>query len=207
MDDTNEIIARSSVRSAKVALNGTYNPPVNLRLLLDKDAEDTAESKNILYDPSAIEGSDLIVVPGSGLDDLPLEAPPLHDASDHTPARFKSLRNEIKNAEGQAVGLSIDPTGLLGYAFVQDKDGLKQKATVIDANTDIDLVTLEYLSGHQDVIEYNELINIINALEDVGDGIWTFKRILGHKKKGVNGMFSSIGITSILLGSPSPKSS
>ena len=109
-------------------------------------------------------------MPGSGLDDLPLEAPPLPDASDHTPARFKSLRDEIKKAEGQAVGLSIDPT--------------KTKATVIEVNTDIDTVTLEYLSGHQDVIEYNELINIINALEDDGDGIWTFKGILGHRKKG-----------------------
>ena len=104
-DDTNEIIARSSVRSAKVAVNGTYNLPVNLRPLLDKDDEDTTKSKNILYDPSVSEGSDLIVVPGSGLDDLPLEAPPLPTAPDHTPERFKFLRDEIKKAEGQAVGL------------------------------------------------------------------------------------------------------
>ena len=83
-DDTSEIFARSSVHSAEVSVDGTYNPPINLKLLLDKDAEDIVESKATLYDPSAIEKSDLIVVPGSGIDDKPLEAPPLK-CDNHTP--------------------------------------------------------------------------------------------------------------------------
>ena len=34
------------------------------------------------------------------------------------------------------------------------------------------------------MIDYNELINIINANKENGDGLWSFKAIKGHRKNG-----------------------
>ena len=45
-------------------------------------------------------------------------------------------------------------------------------------------MSLEYLTGQSELMGYNELINLISAADEGGDGLWTFKSIDGHRKKG-----------------------
>ena len=82
------------------------------------------------------------------------------------------------------MGLSIDPADLMSYGFVQEKDGIQQRATVKDFDERTKEVTLEFLTGKDDTISYNDLTNIINAQEEDGDRFYSFKAILDHRKKG-----------------------
>ena len=105
--------------------------------------------------------------------------------------RFRLLKKEINKArkengqEGE-VAFKIDPADLLGYSFAKEKDGVFQKATVKEIHKLMDdtYLSVEYLSGQTILMEYNELINILNAAEEDGDGLWTFKSIDGHRKQG-----------------------
>ena len=99
-------------------------------------------------------------------------------------AHFTSIREELAKASGDKTGISIDPEDLLGYTFANEKDGLTQKAKIIAVDKDTYQVIIEYGLGQQDLLEHNELINIINTHEEDGDGIWTFKGIKDHRKKG-----------------------
>ena len=174
-DSGTEWIARSAVRSARIPPDGKTNPNVNLRLTLDPPAPSPTNSS-----PPDFEGS---IDPEA---DLPPLTPRLPDMSSDGASfdRFRSLREEISKASGEKTGISIDPSDLLGYSVAREKDGVMQRATVKKVEEDNNLVVIEYLTGQQDIIEYNDLINIINAHEEDGDQIWSFKSILDHRKKG-----------------------
>jgi len=118
--DTNEIIARSAIRSAE-------DTPVNLRNVFD---EYVAVKKGSSYDPS--NSSDLL----SSSDEAELSL--------DEKGRFASLKNEISKARKKKMGENIDPSDLLGYSFVHERDdGIKQRATVVEIDNENNLFTLE----------------------------------------------------------------
>ena len=85
---------------------------------------------------------------------------------------------------GKPVDSTIDPHDLVGYSFVKEHDDVEQRATVKDVNDDFSKVTQEFMNGSTELLEYNDLINIINAQNDDGDGLSSFKQILNHRKMG-----------------------
>ena len=56
---------------------------------------------------------------------------------------------------------------------MREHDGVQQLATMVDANTDIDKVTLEFMN-----------VYAFNTEDEDSDQLWTFKEILGHIKQG-----------------------
>ena len=91
-----------------------------------------------------------------------------------------SLNNLLSKLSGKPSNTIIDPKYLLGYSFLTDHDNIKQRATIVDLG---DKVTLQFLNGSKSLMEYNDLINIINAQDEDGDGLQSFKQILEHRKK------------------------
>ena len=100
-----------------------------------------------------------------------------------TKDRFTALSDEISELEGKKMGIMLDPEELLGYTFARERDGVHQRATVKDVDVENKFIKLEYLTGQTELIEYNELINIINANQEDGDVNWSFKDIQGHRKR------------------------
>jgi len=145
---SNEIIARSAIRSAE-------NTPINLRNVFDEYVPD---KKGSSYDLSS--SSDLL----SSCDEA--------DLSLDEKGRFARLKNEISKARKKKTGVNIDPSDLLGYSFVHERDdGIKQRATVVEIDNEHNLFTLEYITGDRDLIDYNQLINSFNAQDEDGDGL------------------------------------
>ena len=98
--------------------------------------------------------------------------------------RFQSLREELSKAEGKAVRLELDPTNVLGYAFVKsNSEGVQERCQVTECDPDAQQVTLEFHAGNKEIMEYNDLINIINVQQEDGDQLWSFKAIKGHRKR------------------------
>ena len=64
---------------------------------------------------------------------------------------------------------TVDPTDLMGYNCVREHDGVHQRATVVDVNTDLDNVTLKYMKGSKETLNYNEVIILFNARNEDGD--------------------------------------
>ena len=107
-----------------------------------------------------------------------------HDADVPHKERFKSLWEEISKAEEKAVRLELDPTDVLGYAFVKDNsEGEKERCQATECDPDTQQVTLEFHNRSKEVMDYNDLINIINAQQEDGDQLWSFKAIKGHRKR------------------------
>ena len=78
--------------------------------------------------------------------------------------------------------IEFDPTDVLGYAFVKKKsEGDDEWCQVVDCDNDSQQVTLEFLHGSKETMEYSDLINLINKHEEDGDQLWIFKGINGHR--------------------------
>ena len=58
---------------------------------------------------------------------------------------------------------------------MRDKDGVTQRAIVMDYDSDTSNVKLQYLSAKLNEISCNDLINIINA-KDEGEDIYSFNQ-------------------------------
>ena len=184
-DDTNELIARSVTRSA-VARDKSN--PVNFRAILDSPVQPDSH----LFDPSALEGS---VEPLPLLEDEIIDSYLMDD--DDGPVlsiknteeipheeRFKSLREEISKAKGQPVRIDLNPSDVLGFAFVKtNSEGHQERCKITECDPDSQQVTLEFLQGSKECMAYNDLINIINAQAEDGNQLWSFKGIKGHRKK------------------------
>ena len=99
---------------------------------------------------------------------------------------LKDLINAVRAEKGMepTVAPVIDPTNLLGYNCVREHNGVQQRATVVDVDTDLDKVTLEFMNGSKELLDYHEMINVFNAGDKDGDQLWTFKEILAHRKQG-----------------------
>ena len=98
--------------------------------------------------------------------------------------RFKSLREDLSKAKGQPVRIDLDPSDVLGFAFVKNNsDGIQERCKVTECDPDSQQVTLEFLHGSKEIMAYNGLINIINSQAEDGDQLWSFKGIKGHRKR------------------------
>ena len=86
----------------------------------------------------------------------------------------------MSKAKGKAVRLELDPSDVLGYAFVKkNADGEKECCQVTECDPDAQQVTLEFHNDSKEIMEYNDLINTINAQSEDEDKIW----IKGHRKR------------------------
>ena len=65
--------------------------------------------------------------------------------------------------------LVVYPTNLLGHKCVREHNGVQQRATVVDVDTDLDKLTLEFINGSKALLDYHEMINVFNAQDKDGD--------------------------------------
>ena len=72
--------------------------------------------------------------------------------------RFASLREEISKARKKKTGVNFEPSDLLRYRFVDERDdGIKQRATVVEIDNENNLFTLEYITGDRDLLTTTSL--------------------------------------------------
>ena len=188
-EDTNQLIARSNVRSALSDSDLKSNIPINFRAIFPSDLEGSSnsvsDSKDGVFDSKL--PSDAASLPLSDKDEHP--SPPqqdnlnANDRKDVNPPRFTSFNEMVANLTGKDFSPTIDPHDLVGYSFVKEHDNIEQRATVTNVDTDMDKVTLTFLNGGEELMEYNDLINLINAKYEDGDGLHSYKDILDHRKK------------------------
>ena len=81
---------------------------------------------------------------------------------------------------------SIDPDKLVGYVFAADHAGTTQRMKVKD-KVDEETYLVEYADGNEDTLTYQEIINLLNKDEETGHSLWTFTKILNHRKATLNG--------------------
>ena len=56
----------------------------------------------------------------------------------------------------------------------------------MDVNTYIYKVRLEFINGSRYLMDYNNMINVFNAIDEDGDKLCTFKNILVHRNQGIS---------------------
>ena len=151
--DTNELIARSVLRSAVPASDEGVQP-VNFRSYFEGNVDL----------PVLLEGS-----PEVDLDE------------NRNENRLVSLNDTLSELHGTEIGSKIDPENLVGFSYARKKDGTSQRCVVQSVDENNEQVEVEYLNGSRELVEYNEIINQLNAREEDGDGIWSFKKILNHR--------------------------
>ena len=161
-----------------------------MRAILDSPVQ----SDPSLLAPSTLEGSEPLLTLEDELIDSYLfddeETEPVlrlkdKDAFENKQTeRFTSLREELSKAEGKPMRVEFDPTDVLGYAFVKkNSEGADERCQVVHCDNDSQQVTLEFLHGSKETMEYNDLINLINKHEEDGDQLWSFKGIKSHRKR------------------------
>jgi hypothetical protein len=81
---------------------------------------------------------------------------------------------------------SIDIDKFVGYHFVKEHKGTKQRAFVKRYMEEAGKFLVELVNGGEVLMNYNDLINITNACEDDDEKLWTYEKITGHRQiKGV----------------------
>ena len=180
-DDTNELIARSNIRSALTPEQSESNVPVNFRAVFSPDLEGSTskefvKSVNDSSDASSISSND-------EPDDKNISSEPPDESPDEDNPRFTSFNEMVAKLIGKDFSPTIDPHDLVGYSFVTEQDDLKQRATVTNVDADVDKVTLTFMNGSEELLEYNDLINLINARDEDGDNLHSFNAILDHRRK------------------------
>ena len=90
----------------------------------------------------------------------------------------------LSKLSGKPANTVIDPNYLLGYSFVTEHNDTQQRATIVDLG--MDKVTLQFLNRSKALVEYNDLINIINEQDEDSNGLQSFKQILDHRKTNRN---------------------
>ena len=120
-DDTNEFIARSVNRSTVAR---EVASPVNFRAILDS----LFQPNPSLFNPTALEGSseplptleDELIDSYLMDEEEPIQRSKGKEEESPTTNRFTSLREELSKAEGKPVRIELDPSDVLGYAFVKE---------------------------------------------------------------------------------------
>ena len=152
--DTENLIARSVTRPAVIEEESTALVPFNYR---------SFEQSSVNF-PADLEGSTV------------------HDSLKNE-TRLTSLTESLKEVEVSAedIVIKFDLENLMGFSYAREKDGLTQRCVVKEVDEENERATVEYITGSQDVVDYNEIINQLNAREEDGDGLWSFKSILDHR--------------------------
>mgnify|MGYP002062736192 FL=1 len=88
------------------------------------------------------------------------------------------------NDEGAMYGTpTINPDDLVGYTFVKEYARMPQRAEVKEMiDEDEGKFLVEFVNGGEELMNYNDLINYYNAKYDEGEHLWTFDKILDHRK-------------------------
>ena len=179
--DTNQLIARSNVRSALPVSASSSNVPINFRAYFASDLgenDNDTVSELLQSVPNASDTEDAII------DNNPNDESDDDNSANDRAERFTSYHEMIEKLTGHELPMStVDPNDLVGYSFVRENDGVKQKATVSSVSPDLDKVTLTFMNGSEQLLEYNDFINIVNAKDEDGDGLHTYSAILDHRKR------------------------
>ena len=77
---------------------------------------------------------------------------------------------------------NIDLDNLVGYTFVKDHDGTPHRASVKEYFEDEGKFLVEFVNGGEELMNYNDLINIYNAKDDDAEKLWAYDKILDHRK-------------------------
>lgn len=171
-DDTQQLIARSNVRSAlaPATATGESNVPLNFRAFFPDNLEGSVSSnQHVPYESPDDESS---------VDSASLEP----DKTDQKEGVLSSLNDLLAKISGKPSSSIIDPSHLLGYSFVTENDDVKQRATVTDVNPELDQVSLTFMNGSKQLLQYNDFINLLNAHDEDGDGLQAYKGIIDHRK-------------------------
>ena len=106
------------------------------------------------------------------------QANPVVTPCPNEPVEIASLNEHVGLA-----ALTVNPTDLTGYSFVDTNGDHLQKATVVARDEqDPDKWLIRYLHGGEDVRPYHEVIGLINKTSDDGESLWTFTKILDHRR-------------------------
>ena len=77
---------------------------------------------------------------------------------------------------------TINPDNLVGYKFVREFDGTSQRAVVKEHLDGEEKFLVEFVNGGEELMAYNDLVNAYNAREEEGIDLWTYDKILDHRK-------------------------
>ena len=69
------------------------------------------------------------------------------------------------------IALSVDPENLLGFSFVREHKGNTQRYVVKEVDEENESAVVEYITGSRETMNYNEVINQLNAREEDSDGL------------------------------------
>ena len=87
---------------------------------------------------------------------------------------------------------TVEPMDLIGYKFVKEHDGTPQRAIVKELSEEDGKFLVEFVNGGEELMNYADLVNIFNKTdEDDDDKLWTYDKILDHRK--VSGKMGSQG--------------
>ena len=71
---------------------------------------------------------------------------------------------------------------LLGYTFICDHDETKERGEVKELLEDEGKFMVKYVNGGEKLMNYTDLINIFNSINEDGAKMLNFEDIAGHKK-------------------------
>ena len=170
LTENNQVIARSTVRPANDP--ATQNHRRN-RPFIDEGGKKAPGFFGKLFGKSDSDDSDFVPMPSSA---NPKDGP--------GPLVATGMELLGVNNEGAAYGApTIKPDDLVGYTFIKEYAGMPQRAEVKEMiDEDEGKVLIEFVNGGEELMNYNDLINYYNAKYDEGEHLWTFDKILDHRK-------------------------
>ena len=79
----------------------------------------------------------------------------------------------------------FDAAGLIDSTFVrEDPQGIPTRTTVVEVDEETGKILLEYSHGQHEWVQPNIVQEALLSREDEGAAVWSFKRVLSHKKEG-----------------------
>lgn len=172
----NNVIARSVLRSAMDLKN------VNLRALPSNQVEENIAAGNHVV-PVPYPEEQQIFKPQnihySWEDDHNLETEWKRVGTSNEPEQVLQSTTDLI---GDKPKPTVDVDKLMGFEFVHDFQGVPQKAKVINWTEEGNFI-LKFLNGGEELMTYNDLINHYNKDKESNAELYSFTKILDHKKQ------------------------
>ena len=77
----------------------------------------------------------------------------------------------------------INPEELIGYKFIAKHKGIDEQATIRKWNAEDGKFIIEFLSGGEELMVYNDIINYYNKNEEESAELYSFQKIIGHRRE------------------------
>jgi len=191
LTENKTVLARSVVRSALDILN------VNCRALPNYGnlpPEHTEDNENL--DENSGGGNEVIRIPVPDEQDI-FKSQNIYNSWDNEAIDLNNGWTEVGNSvhpntiiqstkdilEGNVPTPTVDPSEIIGVKFLDEYDGVKQCATVKDWTSEGKFI-IEFVNGGEELRDYNGLINHYNQPDEENAEMYSFDRILNHKKEG-----------------------